>query len=67
MSFGFRKIPGKMKKDQMRENILKLCSGEFISLKELAALMQREQTFIHQQYISGLVAQKLLELKYPTL
>ena len=64
-SFGLEKVPGKMKQDAMRELIMRLCDDSFVKLHDLSELLGRGQTFIQQHYISGMLSEGLLELKYP--
>jgi ATP-dependent DNA helicase RecG len=64
-SFGLRKVPGKMKQDAMRELIMRLCDESFVKLHDLSKLLGRGQTFIQQHYISPMLSEGLLELKYP--
>lgn len=64
-SFGLEKIPGKMKHDAMRKLIVQLCDDSFVTLRELSKLLNRNQAFIQHDYISGMLSEGLLELKYP--
>ena len=64
-SFGLEKVPGKMTQDAMRKFIVRLCDNSFVTLQDLSKLLNRNQTFIQQDYISGMLSEGLLELKYP--
>jgi hypothetical protein len=64
-SFGLKKVPGKMRQDAMRKFIVRLCDDSFVTLHDLSKLLNRNQTFIQQHYISGMLYEGLLELKYP--
>jgi len=64
-SFGLEKVPGKMKHDAMRKLIVQLCDDSFVTLRELSKLLNRNQAFIQHDYISGMLSEGLLELKYP--
>jgi hypothetical protein len=64
-SLGQEKVPGKMKQHDMRELIMHLCDDSFVKLRDLSKLLNRGQTFIQQHYISGMLSEGLLELKYP--
>ncbi|MBI5555370.1 MAG: putative DNA binding domain-containing protein [Elusimicrobia bacterium] len=63
-SLGLQKIPGKMSNNNMRDLILRLCDNSYISLHDLSKLLDRDQTFIQQYYISKMLSESLLELKY---
>ena len=62
---GLEKVPGKMQRNAMRELIMQLCDDSFVKLRDLSKLLNRGQTFIQQHYISGMLSEGLLELKYP--
>ncbi|MFA6307200.1 MAG: RNA-binding domain-containing protein [Patescibacteria group bacterium] len=64
-SFGLEKVPGKMKHDAMRKLIVQLCDDSFVTLRELSKMLNRNQAFIQHDYISGMLSEGLLELKYP--
>lgn len=64
-SFGFKKMPGKMKSETIKQLILSLCEDSFIKLKDLSILLDRDQTFIQQHYLSKMILDNLLKLKYP--
>ncbi|HEY8742506.1 MAG TPA: transcriptional regulator, partial [Chloroflexota bacterium] len=45
--------------------ILKLCTGRFLTLKELAALLNRSADKLRIRYLTDLVRSHALELRYP--
>jgi len=49
----------------MEETILILCSGQFLTLNQLADLLKRSPKTIRTHYLNQLVKRKVLELKYP--
>jgi len=49
----------------MRVTILKLCGEEYLLLKTLAELLQRSPDTLRTHYISPMLDEGLLELKYP--
>ncbi|WP_230943712.1 RNA-binding domain-containing protein [Burkholderia vietnamiensis] len=53
-------LPGKMKPEALRELILELCAIEALSLRDLAALLDRSPDFIRIQYIRPLVVEGLI-------
>ena len=49
----------------VRATILALCSGRFLSLRELAGLLNRNQETLRNEYISKMVKSRQLELRHP--
>lgn len=45
--------------------ILQLCSGRFLSVRQLAALLDRRDETLRSQYLTPMLEQGLLELRYP--
>ena len=64
-SLGYAKMPGRIKATLMRGLILQLCENNTLSLKELSLLLEREPKAMQDQYLTHMVAQGLLVLKYP--
>ncbi|WP_230949329.1 RNA-binding domain-containing protein [Burkholderia vietnamiensis] len=58
-------LPGKMKPEALRELILELCAIEALSLRDLAALLDRSPDFIRIQYIRPLVVEGLIVPEFP--
>ncbi|MCA7948194.1 putative DNA binding domain-containing protein [Burkholderia vietnamiensis] len=58
-------LPGKMKPEALRELILELCAIEALSLRDLAALLDRSPDFIRMQYIRPLVVEGLIVPEFP--
>lgn len=51
--------------EQTRETILELCHGRFLSLRQLSALLDRQQETLREGFITPMVAEGALELRYP--
>jgi len=49
----------------VRSTILDLCSGRFLSLRELAELLNRSPEALRNEYISKMVRAGQLELRHP--
>ena len=49
----------------MESVILALCSGQFLSLKALAGLVNRSADTLRVHYISSMVKRGLLDLQFP--
>jgi ATP-dependent DNA helicase RecG len=48
-----------------RDIVLQLCSGRYLSLRELAKFLGRSSETVRTHYIAPLVLEGLLELRYP--
>jgi ATP-dependent DNA helicase RecG len=66
-SLGYSKMPGKINSENMRKIILEICDDSFLSIKELANLLERDPKALQDQYLTPLLAEGLLELKYPEI
>jgi ATP-dependent DNA helicase RecG len=55
----------RVKPDLMRQIILKLCSNRFLTLETMAKLLNRNSAAFRNQYISPMVNEAVLMLKYP--
>jgi ATP-dependent DNA helicase RecG len=55
----------RVKPEVMQDTIAKLCAGKYLSLKELAQLLNRSSHTIRTHYIEPMLSKGLLELKYP--
>jgi len=64
--FGFDKIPQRANASQIKEWILAICSSDYATLKELSFILERNQVFLQQNYISPMLNEGLLKLKYPS-
>jgi hypothetical protein len=52
--------------DIFRNTLLRLCSARFLTLNELAALMNRNPVDLRQRYIKPMVdVEKVLERRFP--
>ena len=49
----------------VRETILKLCSGRYLRLAELARLLDRKPETLRDSYVSSMIREGMLELRYP--
>ena len=56
---------GKVKPEVVRNTILELCSGRFLTLNELSALVNRSSVDLRQRFIKPMVDDKVLERRYP--
>jgi len=49
----------------MRQTILSLCRGRYLSLRDLSALLNRTAETLRDGYVSKMVREGALELRYP--
>jgi len=63
-SYGYDHMPGKLDSDKMRAIILELCDNQFLSLKEISEIVERDPKSIQEQYLTKMVAEELLLLKF---
>jgi ATP-dependent DNA helicase RecG len=56
---------GRAPNSLVRQIILELCKEDYLHLRILAELLGREMNSIRNHYISPMLAEKLLELRYP--
>jgi ATP-dependent DNA helicase RecG len=49
----------------LRDIVLQLCSGRYLSLRQLAKFLGRSSETVRTHYIAPLVLEGLLELRYP--
>ena len=64
-SIGYTKMPKKISYTNMKKIILEICEDHFLSIKDLADLLERDAKALQDRYITSFVAEDLLELKYP--
>jgi len=64
-SFGLKKMPGKISSEIMRKVILSMCEGNTLTLKELCLYLMRSPNSLQDQYLTPMLAEGLIELKYP--
>jgi ATP-dependent DNA helicase RecG len=50
---------------QVQDIILQLCTGRYLSLPQLAELLTRKPVTLRTSYLTPMLAQRLLELRYP--
>ncbi|HUX38081.1 MAG TPA: RNA-binding domain-containing protein [Rectinemataceae bacterium] len=55
------------KPEKVREVILELCRGQFITADELAILMSRNADHLRNRFLGPMVAEQLLQLRYPAV
>ncbi len=53
--------------EQVTQTILQLCSGRFLSLKEISVLLARKPSALRDEYVSKLVRSGRLELRFPQI
>jgi len=56
---------GKAPRELVRATVLGLCEGRFLRLRELGRLLDRSPETLRDSYVSGLVDEGHLELRYP--
>ena len=56
---------GKTAQALLQETILKLCANHYLTIKQLAELLNRKPESLRKHYINPMVDKKLLELRYP--
>jgi hypothetical protein len=64
-SLGFTKMPRRMKVPAMRTIILQMCDDRSVTLKELSSVLERDPKALQDQYLTPMLSEGLLELKYP--
>ena len=63
--YGFTEMPRRVKPEFMRKLILGICDGRFLSLKSLAAVLKRDPVALQHNYLTPMLGDGSLELKYP--
>ncbi|MCB4791936.1 MAG: putative DNA binding domain-containing protein [Elusimicrobia bacterium] len=66
-SLGYKTMPGKVKQADMQAIIKGLCRNRAVSLKELSRLLNRNPKALQEKYLTSMVNEGVLELKYPTI
>jgi ATP-dependent DNA helicase RecG len=56
---------GKASATEVRETLLRLCQGRYLTAEELARLLQRTAPNLRNRYLSPMVAEGLLHMRYP--
>jgi predicted HTH transcriptional regulator len=64
-SLGFNKMPRRMKALVMKNIILQMCDDHPVTLKELSSVLERDPKALQGQYLTPMLADGLLDLKYP--
>lgn len=57
---------GKSHSGMVRDVILRLCAGRYLTAEELGTLLHRNPDGLRNRYLSPMVSQGLLRLRYPT-
>jgi ATP-dependent DNA helicase RecG len=60
-----KKIPGKINVELMRRIIMQLCDNTMCTRNEISALLDRDPVALQNRYLTPMVAEGLLEMKYP--
>ncbi|MDF2867331.1 MAG: transcriptional regulator [Gammaproteobacteria bacterium] len=58
------RVTGKTDQALLQETILKLCANHYLTIKQLAELLNRKPESLRKHYINPMVDKKLLELRY---
>ncbi|MFH1097047.1 MAG: hypothetical protein V1749_06070 [Candidatus Desantisbacteria bacterium] len=66
-SLGLDKMPDRIKPDMMRKIILRMCENNTLSLKEFCSVLNRGAKTLQDQYLTPMLGEGLLELKYPDI
>lgn len=59
------RMPRRMKAPAMRDIILKMCDDRPVTLKELSSVLERDSKALQDQYLTPMLSEGFLELKYP--
>ena len=62
---GVGRMPRRMKTLAMRDVILQMCDDHPVTLKELSSVLERDSKALQDQYLTPMLSEGLLELKYP--
>jgi hypothetical protein len=57
---------GKAPARLVRQTILRLCDGRYLTLRELSALLNRQTESLRDAYIREMLRDDLLELRFPS-
>jgi ATP-dependent DNA helicase RecG len=60
------RLKRKVDREALIEVILKICEGQFVTLRSLAEIVNRKPVALQNQYLSKLVAERRLTLAFPT-
>ena len=63
--FSLLKGKKRVSPDLMRQAILVICETDFVSVEEIATMLNRSRDSISVHYVSRMVKEGLLELRYP--
>lgn len=66
-SLDLSEMPRKIKSEIMRGIVLGICEGRYVSLRELASLLKRDSVALQNHYLTPMLWEGLLELKYPEI
>ena len=63
--WGMDQMPERLTADKMRKLVVSLCKDHWIPLADLSMVLKRQSKFLQAQYLSSMVAEGILMLKYP--
>lgn len=63
--WGMEQMPSKLSSDKMKELISSLCTNRWLSLAELSIVLKRETKTLQDQYLTPMIADGSLQLKFP--
>jgi hypothetical protein len=61
----FEKPKKRVPQDQMRNIIMKICQGKYLTFSEIASLVGREPRAFLNRYLTPMVREGLLKLRFP--
>lgn len=61
------RVTGKSPKISVESTILQLCQGQYLTLEQLAKLLNRKRDSLRTKYINPMVDRRLLEPLYPNI
>lgn len=63
--FSLLKGKKRVSPDLIRQAILIICENDFVSVEEIATMLSRSRDSVSVHYVSKMVKEGLLELRYP--
>jgi ATP-dependent DNA helicase RecG len=58
-------LSARLRSDQIRQIVLQLCQEQFLTAAHLGELMKREPSSLRSRFLSPMVKEELLKLRYP--
>lgn len=62
---GYSAMPGKLTADKMKILITTVCTNRWLTLQELSRLLKREPKSLQEQYLTPMVADGSVQLRFP--